>query len=91
MALASLSGAFHNIINLCWHFFQNSSILDVYYEVVDFARNFEEHLKRTELVLQRLMDKGVNVNGSNFNFCQNRVSALEQIVTKRSTQHNIEQ
>ena len=51
-------------------------------DVIVFGRNFDEHLKRLELVFQRLAENALQIKGSICNFFQNRVSFLRHIISE---------
>ena len=51
-------------------------------DVIVFARNFDEHLKRLELVFQRLADNGLKIKGSKCNFFQKRASFLGHSISE---------
>ena len=51
-------------------------------DVIVFGRNSDEHLKRLELVFQRLVENGLKIKGSKCNFVQKRVSLLGHILSK---------
>ena len=82
MGLASASGAFQNIMELIFAGLLYEIALVYLDNVIVFGRNFEEHLKRLELVFQRLSENGVKIKGSNCNFFQKRVSFLGHIISE---------
>ena len=51
-------------------------------DVIAFGRNFDEHLKRLELVFQSLVENGLKIKGSQRNFLQKRVSFLGHIISE---------
>ena len=51
-------------------------------DVIAFGRNFDEHLKRLELVYQGLVENGLKIKGSQRNFLQKRVSFLGHIISE---------
>ena len=76
MGLASAPGAFQSVIELMFAGLYYEVALVYLDNVIVFGRNFEEHLKRLELVFQCLSENGLKIKGSNNNFLQKSVSFL---------------
>ena len=70
MGLASASGAFQRLIELIFAGLSYEGALVYLDDVIVFGRNFEEYLKRLELVFQCLSENGLKIKGSNCNFFQ---------------------
>ena len=64
MGLASAPGAFQNIMELILSGFSYEMALVYLDDVFVFGRNFDENLKRLELVFKRLAENGVKIKGS---------------------------
>ena len=64
MGLASAPGAFQNLMELIFAGLSYEVTLVYLDDVIVFGRNFEEHLKRLELVFQRLSENGLKIKGS---------------------------
>ena len=82
MGLASAPGAFQNLMELIFAGLSYEVVLVYRDDVIVFGRNFEEHLKRLELVFQRLSENGFKIKGSKCNFFQKRVSFLGHIISE---------
>ena len=63
MGLASAPGAFQNLMELIFSGLSYEVALIYLDDVIVFGRNFEEHLKRLELVSQRLSENGLKIKG----------------------------
>ena len=74
LGLASAPGAFQNLMELIFAGLSYKVAIVHLDDVIVFERNFEEHLKRLELVFQRLSEIGLKIKGSKCNFFQKRVS-----------------
>ena len=74
MGLASAPRAFQNLIELIFAGLSYEVALKYLDNVIVFGRNFEEHLKRLELIFKRLSENGLKIKGSKRNFIQKRVS-----------------
>ena len=68
MGLASAPGAFQNLMELVFAGLSYEIALVYLDDVIVFGRNFEEHLKRLELVFQRLLENGLKIKRSKCNF-----------------------
>ena len=68
MGLASAPGASQNLMELIFAGLSYEVALFYLDDVIVFGRNFEEHLKRLELVFQRLSENGLKIKGSKCNF-----------------------
>ena len=82
MGQASAPGAFQNLMELIFAGLSYEVALVYLDDVIVFGRNFEEHLKRLELVFQRLSENGLKLKGSKCNFVQKRVSFLGHIISE---------
>ena len=82
MGLASAPGALQNLMELIFAGLSYEVALVYLDDVIVFGRNFEEHLKRLELVFQRLSENGLKIKGSKCNFFQKRVSFLGHIISE---------
>ena len=82
MGLASAPGAFQNLVELVFAVLTYEVALVYLDDVIVFGRNFEEHLKRLELVFQRLSENELKIKGSKSNFLQKRVSFLGHIISE---------
>ena len=82
IGLASAPGAFQNLMELIFAGLSYEVALVYLDDVIVFGRKFEEHLKRLELVFQRLSENGLKIKGSKGNFFQKRVSYLGHIISE---------
>ena len=82
MGLASAPGAFKNLMELIFAGLSYEVSLVYLDDVIVFGRNFEEHLKRLELVFQRLSEKRLKIKGSKCNFLQKRVRLFGHIISE---------
>ena len=82
MGLASAPGVFQNLMELIFAGLSYEVALVYLDDVIVFGRNFEEHLKRLELVFQRLSENGLKIKGSKCNFFQKRFSFLGHIISE---------
>ena len=82
MGLASAPGALKNLMELIFAGLSYEVSLVYLDDVIIFGKNFEEHLKRLELVFQRLSENGLKIKGSKCNFLQKRVSLLGHIISE---------
>ena len=82
MGLASAPGAFQNLMELIFAGLSYEVALVYLDDVIVFGRNFEEYLKRLELVFQRLSENGLKIKGTKCNFFQKRVSFLGHIISE---------
>ena len=82
IGLASAPGAFQNLTELILAGLAYEVALVYLDDVIVFGRNFEEHLKRLELVFQRLSENGLKIKGSKSNFFQKRVNFLGHIISE---------
>ena len=82
MGLASAPGAFQNLMKLIFAGLSYEVVLVYLDDFIVFGRNFEEHLKRLELVFQRLSENGLKIKGSKCNFFQKRVSFLGHFISE---------
>ena len=74
MGLWSAPGAFQNLMKLISTGLSCEMALVYLDDVIVFGTNFAEHLKRLELVFQRLAENELKIKGSICNFFQKRVS-----------------
>ena len=79
MGLSSTLGAFQKQLELIFAGLSYEMPLVYLDDVIVFGRNFDEHLKRLELVFQRLEENGLKIKGSNCNYLLKRVSFLCKI------------
>ena len=63
MGLASAQEAFQNLMELIFAGLSYEVALVYLNDVIVFRRNFEEHLKRLELVFQQLSENGLKIKG----------------------------
>ena len=82
MGLASAPGAFQNLMDLVFAGLSYEVVLVYLDDVSVFGRNFEDYLKRLELVCQRLSENGLKIKRSKCNFFQKRVSFLVHIISE---------
>ena len=82
IGLASAPGAFQNLMELIFAGLYYEVALVYLDDVIVFGINFEEHLKRLELVFQRLSENGLKIKGSKCNFFQKRESFLGHIISE---------
>ena len=61
MGLASAPGAFQNLMELIFVGLSYEMALVYLDDVIVSGRNFEEHLKKLELVFQRLEENGLKI------------------------------
>ena len=80
--LASAPGAIQNLMELIFAGLSYEVALVNLDDVIAFRRNFEEHLKRLELVFQRLSENGLKIKGSKCNFFRKRVSFSGHIISE---------
>ena len=90
MGLASAPGAFQNLMELIFSGLSYEVALVYLDEIIVFGRNFEKHLKRLELVLQRLSENGIKIKGSQCNFFQKGFSFLGHIISESGVEVNPE-
>ena len=76
IGLASAPGAFQNLNELILAGLYYVIALVYLDDVTVFGGKFHEHLKRLEMVFQRLAVIGLRIKGSEFNFFQKRVKFL---------------
>ena len=86
MVLASAPGAFQKLMELIFAGLSNEVALVYLDDVIVFGRNFEEHLKRLELVFQRLSENGLKIKRSKCNFFQKRFSFLGHIISENGVE-----
>ena len=82
MGLISAPGAFQNLMELIFAGLSNEVALVYLDDVIVFGGNFEKHLKRLELVFQRLSENGLKIKGSKCNFFQKHVSFFGHIISE---------
>ena len=82
MRLVSAPGVFQNLMKLIFAGLFYEIALVYLDDVIVFGRNFEEHLKRLELVFKRLSENGLMIKGSKCNFFQKRVRFLGHITSE---------
>ena len=82
MRLASAPGAFQNLLELTFAGLSYVMALVYLDDVMVFGRNFDKHLKRLELVFQRLAENGLNIKRSKFNFFEKGVNFLGHIISE---------
>ena len=63
MGLASAPEAFQNLMELIFAGLSHEVALVYLNDVIVFGKNFEEHLKRLELVFQQLSENGLKIKG----------------------------
>ena len=63
MGLASAPGAFQNLMQLFFAGLSYEMALMYLDDVIVFGKNFDEHLKRLELVFQRLAENVLKIKG----------------------------
>ena len=59
-------------------------------DVINFRRNYNEHLKRLKLFFQRLVENEIKIKRSKFDFFQKRVSFVGHIISKSGVEINSE-
>ena len=79
MGLASAPVAFRNLILTGFSYEMALVYLN---DVIVLGRNFDDHLKRLELVFQSLAQNGFKIKRSKCNFFQKRVSFLGHIISE---------
>ena len=82
MGLASAPSAFQYLLELIFAGLWWEMALVYLDDVIVFERNFNEHLKRLELVFQRLVENGLMNKGLTCNFFQKRLSFLGHNVSE---------
>ena len=90
MGLVSAPGAFQSLMVLIFAGLSYEVALVYLDDVIVFGSNFEENLKRLELVFQRLSENGLKIKRSKCLFFQKRVSFLGHIISESGVEVDTE-
>ena len=86
IGLASAPGAFQNLLELIMAGLSYEVALVYLDDIVIFGRSFEEHLNRPDLVLGRLKDAGLKMQGSQCRFFQEKIHFLGHTVSNKGVE-----
>ena len=82
MGLTGSPATFQRCMEKCLHDLNLNICLVYIDDIIVFSKTFEEHLKRLELVLDRLQEKGLKVKPSKCQLLRRRVKYLGHVVTE---------